>query len=577
MAETEDVKLKVSADTSSAESELSSLGGKVDTFAKNSEKAFDGFKKAGAAVTGVAVAGAGVIALLGGAVAKMESMQVALKTAFGGDESSAKQAFDTISEFATKTPYQMEEVMSSFLKLKNMGLDPSIEALTSYGNTASSMGKGLNEMIEAVADAATGEFERLKEFGIKASKNGDEIKFTFKGVETSIKNDSESIQQYLLNIGNVDFAGGMEAQSQTLGGMFSTLKDNLFLFSAQLGEPLKAPLKELMGIFDEFSQKILKFVENNPELAKTGAYFLLIGTALAGVVGPMLLIIGLLPAIAAGFALVFSGVGLVAGAILALIAVGGYLLTHWDDLKEAVKVVWPVIKDMITSSLDFINSYLEMFIMDIKFKWHEFWTWVGAFLSEVWYNMTTSISTSLTSIKTFFMITWMGIKEFFFLMLTGMRDYVTTTFDSIVAIIISYYEAVKQAFQGMWDGAVSIVTGAVDTVVGTIKSMLNGIISMINKAISGINKLSAAASKVPGVSIPSIPSIPMLAEGGIVTRPTMAVIGEAGPEAVLPLSKMGGFGGGTTINFYGTVSSREVAEEYADIMVKSLMLSTKVV
>jgi hypothetical protein len=47
----------------------------------------------------------------------------------------------------------------------------------------------------------------------------------------------------------------------------------------------------------------------------------------------------------------------------------------------------------------------------------------------------------------------------------------------------------------------------------------------------------------------------MLAEGGIVTGPTLAMIGEAGPEAVVPLSKMGGMGGGITVNVNGGLST----------------------
>jgi SLT domain-containing protein len=45
-----------------------------------------------------------------------------------------------------------------------------------------------------------------------------------------------------------------------------------------------------------------------------------------------------------------------------------------------------------------------------------------------------------------------------------------------------------------------------------------------------------------------VPNIPMLAEGGIVTSATLAMIGEKGPEAVIPLDRMGQMGGGTTVN-----------------------------
>jgi hypothetical protein len=50
-------------------------------------------------------------------------------------------------------------------------------------------------------------------------------------------------------------------------------------------------------------------------------------------------------------------------------------------------------------------------------------------------------------------------------------------------------------------------------------------------------------------------SIPKMADGGIVNRPTLALIGEAGPEAVVPLSKMGGMGGGVTVNVTGGLAT----------------------
>jgi diaminopimelate decarboxylase len=70
----------------------------------------------------------------------------------------------------SETPFGLAQATQGFVKMKALGLDPTRAALTSFGNTASAMGKDLNQMIEAVADASTGEFERLKEFGIKASR-----------------------------------------------------------------------------------------------------------------------------------------------------------------------------------------------------------------------------------------------------------------------------------------------------------------------------------------------------------------------------------------------------------------------
>src|SRR3546814_15278397 len=126
-----------------------------------------------------------------------------------GSTEAATAAFNQIKRFAASTPFDLKQVTTAFVKLKALGLDPSEAALESYGNTASAMGKSLNDFIEAVADASTGEFERLKEFGIKAKSEGDKVTFTFRGVATTVRRNAEDIEQYIQRIGNVPFAGAL--------------------------------------------------------------------------------------------------------------------------------------------------------------------------------------------------------------------------------------------------------------------------------------------------------------------------------------------------------------------------------
>lgn len=166
-----------------------------------------------------------------------DKLNSGLITMTGSAENAAK-AFGVLQQFAKETPYGLNQAVEGFTKLVALGLNPSKEALISYGNTAAAMGKDLNQMIEAVADASTFEFERLKEFGIKSSQQADTVSFTFRGVTTTVKKNSEEIQKYLLNIGNTDFAGAMETRSKTLDGQLSSLADSfdgLVLAVAQSG------------------------------------------------------------------------------------------------------------------------------------------------------------------------------------------------------------------------------------------------------------------------------------------------------------------------------------------------------
>jgi hypothetical protein len=87
----------------------------------------------------------------------------------------------------------------------------------------------------------------------------------------------------------------------------------------------------------------------------------------------------------------------------------------------------------------------------------------------------------------------------------------------------------------------------------------NGIIDPVRAAIGLIADLVRAMGKIPVVStigglIGKI-DIPGFADGGIVTGPTLAMVGEKGPEAIIPLSQMGGMGGGVTVNVTGGLST----------------------
>lgn len=201
-------------------------------------------QQVGQAVTSVhsqllALAGIGGFgALLTGIVrtnSEMQTLKASLKTVTGSTE-AAREAFKKIEQFAITTPFDLNEWTQGFIKMKSLGLDPSEAALTSYGNTAAAMGKSLNQMIEAVADAATGEFERLREFGIKARKEGESIKFTFQGVTTEVGNSAADISRYLQSIGNNQFAGAMADQMNNLTPAFSNLKQAFATLAVAIGE-----------------------------------------------------------------------------------------------------------------------------------------------------------------------------------------------------------------------------------------------------------------------------------------------------------------------------------------------------
>jgi hypothetical protein len=143
-----------------------------------------------------------------------------------------------------------------------------------------------------------------------------------------------------------------------------------------------------------------------------------------------------------------------------------------------------------------------------------------------------------------------------------------------VALLVVALVAAYNKFEWFRDG----INAIVNTVIGFFAGMVNAAIGAVNAIISAYNSIPLLPDipKAPTIPVPQLggqaPSavvakkIPRLAEGGIVNSPTLALIGEAGPEAVVPLDRMS-TGGGVTINVTGGLStSAEIGESVVNAL-----------
>lgn len=168
--------------------------------------------------------------------AQFEQFEGILTNALGSPE-AADEALESIEQFAATTPFQLDEAVQAFISLQNRGIEPTNEALRQLGDLAASQGKSLNQVTEAILDATTGEFERLKEFGIQASSAGDEVTLSFRGVETTVAKSQDAIAEAVLSLGDLEgVTGSMAAQSETLNGRLSNLQDEVTKASRAFGE-----------------------------------------------------------------------------------------------------------------------------------------------------------------------------------------------------------------------------------------------------------------------------------------------------------------------------------------------------
>jgi hypothetical protein len=144
----------------------------------------------------------------------------------------------------------------------------------------------------------------------------------------------------------------------------------------------------------------------------------------------------------------------------------------------------------------------------------------------------------------------------------------------VAAFVLAYQksETFRDAVNGLFGAiktgvvaSVEFIKGYLETVMGFYKSIFNGIATLWNNTIG---KLSfTVPSWVPGFGGKgfSVPKIPMLAEGGIVTGPTLAMIGEKGPEAVVPLNR-GNIGGNITVNVYSTLADATLPDKLVNAL-----------
>ena len=143
---------------------------------------------------------------------------------------------------------------------------------------------------------------------------------------------------------------------------------------------------------------------------------------------------------------------------------------------------------------------------------------------------------AIEGLKTGFNAFWGVVKDVW----SKISGAFTTGFSFITSAFGAWYSGVRQY---------------IDALYSAFKTVFNGVASIWNNTVGKLSFKVPGWVPVIGGKGFDVPDIPMLAEGGIVTGPTLAMIGEAGPEAVIPLDRGGLMGSGTTINV--TVTSAD--------------------
>lgn len=343
-------------------------------------------------------------------------------------------------------------------------------------------------------------------------------------------------------------------------------------------------------------------------LALTAAFAILLSGALVLAIAAAIPAIVGLTVVLGGLTLSAGGIALVALAIAGLVVGVSMLVMHWDKVWRAITIAFEAVSDFIVGIIDSKWAWLlpggviAKALLEIGRHWDEIWGAIQATAETVWEAIKTvfnasfgwimktgAFATAITfigelwdtvwgAVQTTASTIWSGIAGFFDWMgedgsIVGAIRFIGTLWDTVWGAVKTVASAIWNGIEGAFswlfeDGplvtAIQFLGSLWDTVwtgmSGAIKAPINAIISGLNVLIDGVNLIKIPSIGVgkwstPGFDI-NIPNIPPLAQGGIVTKPTLAMIGEAGPEAVIPLSSgMGRGGAPVTVNVHMPPSS----------------------
>jgi len=500
---------------------------------KSTQTAFgkmaDGIKKHRKAIgVGLSAIGAGITALGVSAVKSAQEeaigiaqLDVALKNVGTSYDAQAAAIEKVIAAQQNKTNFGDEAQRDALMGLISVSGDyeSAMAALPAVLDLAAGKGMDLGAASTLVARAISGETSALKRYGIEVEKGAG---------------STEVIAAIMAKFGG---------QAEAAADPMVQLKNRVGDLQQEFGKALMPALTTMAVLLEKVTTKLIAFSTEHPQLTKVLMIVVAALGAVALVVGPLLLLlptmaasIGILSVAFGSLSLSMLPVTLAVVGIAAAITAGILIWRNWDKIVLALKVTFDkvfnfisaIVKKVFSTITDLYNSKLGWIlpggslikaIFFLRDNWEKIFDTIKAVFSRV----TGAVMTTALSFKTRIVNVFSGIKD-------G---------------IVGAFTSVKDRVLGIWDGMVSGIKGAINSVIGTI----NGFIQRINSI-----KITVPGVDIPGVGrvggfsvgMPNIPEIPSLAKGGIVNRPTLAMLGESGPEAVVPLGR--GRGAGMTIN-----------------------------
>lgn len=478
--------------------------------------------------------------------AEFQKMEAVLSNTLGS-KSAAQAAMRQITEFASQTPFAVQELTDSFVKLANRGFVPTTAQLRSLGDLASSTGKSFDQLAEATLDAMTGEFERLKEFGIQASAEGDRVKFSFKGVTTEVQKTDAAIKDYILSLGDAEgVSGAMALISETTGGKISNLGDNFTQLYKVIGDSSSGLIAGVLDLSNAIVNHLVRSIDSvNTIAAKTGqGGFKSFLQSLYSIVNPVY---------ATELEMVATGIKAIENASFEAMMAGRSFFESEGKARaeayEKTKAQTEAIKKLKAEYIKEEKARTKAFLKSTKTDQRVFFDFDKSNVNQVKDSVAKMSQKILNPALAKAKEAGLMIPESY---LERQKAYALNQeeINKKVAITESLAGMLGSTFQSAFEGMLN--SGKV-----SFKGIIEGLKALIIKLVAAAAAAAVLAGILAATGLGSVTGflgnfkkifgvmsgLNFMAEGGLVTGITTAVLGDnpSGKEAVIPFEKMGSF------------------------------------